>query len=138
MRKCVHEFNFLAFGKGNAHRIISRSVDILRVCPGMSRCTRFSVPISVDSYLRGGHVYRNATDAFCLTFFRFLFSDINYTVLKYSPNPPHCQAGWTLSDNIPLKLGVALGASHRSIIIDDIYWGEPLSFVVFAVWFFKS
>ena len=40
MRKCVHAFNFLAFDKGNAHRIISRSIDILRVCPGVSRCTR--------------------------------------------------------------------------------------------------
>ena len=43
MRICVHEFNFLAFGKGNAHRIISRSIDILRVSPGVSRCTRLNV-----------------------------------------------------------------------------------------------
>ena len=35
-RKHVQKFSPLAFRKGIAHRIISRSLDILRVCPGMS------------------------------------------------------------------------------------------------------
>ena len=41
LRICVHDLTFLAFDKGSAHRIISRPINILRVSPGVSRCTRF-------------------------------------------------------------------------------------------------
>ena len=33
LRKCVQEFDFLAFRESIAHRIMSRSIDILRVLP---------------------------------------------------------------------------------------------------------
>ena len=41
LRKCVHEFKLLLTSKGFTHRIISVPKDILRVAPGVSRCTRF-------------------------------------------------------------------------------------------------
>ena len=51
LRKSGQKFNFLAFRKGIALRIISRSIDILRVCPGVSRCTRLRKCVQKINFL---------------------------------------------------------------------------------------
>ena len=41
LRICVQKLIFLALGKGDGHRTISRPIEILRACPGVGRFTRF-------------------------------------------------------------------------------------------------